>query len=571
MKHAWPFLLWIAGCGAAPSVTPDAPFRAAAPAVAPPPPLVFPALHEKQLANGLRVRFVVDKRLPLAELALVAPPHPANRRERAADGALFALVAEALAADGAPLGLSVSSSSRALRANVAGALAAQAMDLLAELVISKRFSEADLNRYKRSARSDELTASVAPHAIARYAIAGILPPNGAWSADYLPASELTLNDVEAARRRLLRPAGALLVVAGSVEEEKWVTFLEKRIGNWQGPGAPPPQEPPDFWHQRTAKILLVDDGSLEPALLTPVAVFAPGVTFDDPDRAALELLSATLATGPASRLFQHLRSEQAATYGAYGVFRAGHLPSPIVIGASVRSGELVASLTTIFQEIERLRMVEISDVERAGSVEAMNNEELANLASLSGQVSAAVEDWQLGVPNSQASRAGARRLVTPAALRAAAARYLAPEQLRVVVVGSAKLVPALESAKLGEVTVMNPYDFNMAQASTFNLPPRRSARPPEEIQKVVRDHFGVFRRCYENGLRTNPRLQGRISTHFVIEADGRVSAAEFVSTEDRLNDKAVQECVVAGFLTLPFGTAPGKVTVTYPIIFNPGD
>jgi predicted Zn-dependent peptidase len=570
MRRAWPFLLWIAGCGAAPN-TLDAPFRAVAPTVVPPPPLVFPALHEKTLANGLRVRFVVDKRLPLAELALVAPPHPANRRERAADEAIFALIDDALTTDGAPLGLSVASSSSALRVHVAGALAAQAMDLLAELVISKRFSEAELNRYKRRAHADELVASVAPHAIARYAIAAVLPPNGAWPADYLPAGELTLNDLEAARRRLFPPAGALLVVAGNIEEDKWLTFLEKRLGNWQGPGTPPPPEAPDFWHQRTAKVLLVDDGSPEPALLTPVAVFAPGVTFDDPDRAALELLSATLARGPASRLFQHLRAEQGATYGAYEAFRAEHLPTPIVLGASVRSAELTTSLATIFQEIERLRTTEVPDLERAGRVESMNNEELANLSSVGGQVSAAIENWQLGVPNSQASRAGARRLVTTAALRAAAARYLAPEQLRVVVVGSAKLVPALAAAKIGDVTVMNPYDFNMAQASTFNLPPTRSARPPEEIQKAVRDHFGVFRRCYETGLRTNPRLQGRISTHFVIEADGRVSAADFVSTEDRLNDKAVQECVVAGFLSLPFGTAPGKVTVTYPIIFNPGD
>jgi predicted Zn-dependent peptidase len=569
MRRAWPLVLLLAGCGAAPTVTPDAAFRANAPTLAPPPPLVFPAIHEKELANGFRVRFVTNSKLPLAELGLVAPPHPANRRERAADKALYALIDDTLTTDGASLGLSVRSSSEALTIHVASALAAQAMDLLAEIIIAKRFSETELNRYKREARARELQATIDPRAMAYFGIAALLPPNGAWPTDYLPASEVTLDDIEAAQRRLLRPAGTMLVIAGDVEEAKWQLFLEKRLGTWRGPGPALPPGPPDLWRQRAAKILLVDDGSKEPALLTPVAVFAPGVTFDDPDRAALELLSNTLAEGPASRLFQHLRVEQGATYGAYANFRAEHLPTPIVVGAAVRSAELTTSLTTIFQEIDRLRTTEIPDSERAGRVESMNNEELANLATLRGQVAGAVEDWQLGVPYSQASRAGARRLVTTAALRAAAARYLAPEQLRVVVVGSAKLVPALESAELGEVTVLDSKEF--VHASEPAEVTQNSRLTPEEIQRVVRQRFGVFRRCYEDGLRKAPSLQGRVTTRFVIDTNGHVTSAALETTNDGLPDLAVQQCVAAGFTTLTFRPPQKNETVTYPIIFNPGD
>ena len=34
--------------------------------------------------------------------------------------------------------------------------------------------------------------------------------------------------------------------------------------------------------------------------------------------------------------------------------------------------------------------------------------------------------------------------------------------------------------------------------------------PPEVIQRIVRQNFGRFRLCYENGLRNNPNLQGRV-------------------------------------------------------------
>src|SRR5690242_9503044 len=34
--------------------------------------------------------------------------------------------------------------------------------------------------------------------------------------------------------------------------------------------------------------------------------------------------------------------------------------------------------------------------------------------------------------------------------------------------------------------------------------------PPEVIQKIVREHYAVFQKCYEDGLRHNPNLKGRV-------------------------------------------------------------
>jgi len=45
--------------------------------------------------------------------------------------------------------------------------------------------------------------------------------------------------------------------------------------------------------------------------------------------------------------------------------------------------------------------------------------------------------------------------------------------------------------------------------------------PPEVIQRIVRQNFGRFRLCYEDGLRKNPTLQGRVAIKFVIDRGGR--------------------------------------------------
>lgn len=92
---------------------------------------------------------------------------------------------------------------------------------------------------------------------------------------------------------------------------------------------------------------------------------------------------------------------------------------------------------------------------------------------------------------------------------------------------------------------------------------------PEVIQRIVRQNFGRFRLCYENGLRNNPTLQGRVVVKFVIGADGAVSSTSDGGSD--LPDKAVVQCVLRSFGGLSF-PAPegGMVTVTFPISFTPG-
>ncbi len=94
--------------------------------------------------------------------------------------------------------------------------------------------------------------------------------------------------------------------------------------------------------------------------------------------------------------------------------------------------------------------------------------------------------------------------------------------------------------------------------------------PAEVIQRIVRQNFGRFRLCYENGLRQNPNLQGRVSVKFVIDRSGAVDSAQDGGSD--LPDRAVVSCVTRGFGNLSF-PAPesGIVSVVYPIAFFPGD
>jgi hypothetical protein len=92
--------------------------------------------------------------------------------------------------------------------------------------------------------------------------------------------------------------------------------------------------------------------------------------------------------------------------------------------------------------------------------------------------------------------------------------------------------------------------------------------PPEVIQRIVRQNFGRFRLCYEQGLRTNPALAGRVTTHFVIDRTGAVVSASDAGSD--LPSPSVVSCVERSFSNLSFPQPEGgSVTVVFPVLFSP--
>ena len=102
-----------------------------------------------------------------------------------------------------------------------------------------------------------------------------------------------------------------------------------------------------------------------------------------------------------------------------------------------------------------------------------------------------------------------------------------------------------------------------ADAGTRIRPPRvrgdtgvRGRLPLEAMQSVVRGNIGELRRCYVEGLRQEPKLEGRVTLRFVIGRDGVVSS---VSTAGALAAPAVSKCIARAFYGLSFPKPEGGV------------
>jgi hypothetical protein len=92
--------------------------------------------------------------------------------------------------------------------------------------------------------------------------------------------------------------------------------------------------------------------------------------------------------------------------------------------------------------------------------------------------------------------------------------------------------------------------------------------PVEVIQRIVRQNHGRFRLCYESGLRTNPKLAGRVTVKFTIGPSGAVNTVSDGGSD--LPDQAVISCVIRNFGVLEFPRSEGPtVSVIYPLVFSP--
>jgi hypothetical protein len=92
-----------------------------------------------------------------------------------------------------------------------------------------------------------------------------------------------------------------------------------------------------------------------------------------------------------------------------------------------------------------------------------------------------------------------------------------------------------------------------------------------EVQKLARSKgYNPFRHCYEEGLRRNQHLAGKVSVEFTLGAEGAVVGAKKASSS--LADESVNQCVVREASKLVLAKPDsGTPAIAMAITLSPGD
>jgi zinc protease len=411
----------------------------------------LPHPQEADLASGLHLIVLEDRRLPQIAFQIIIPGaggyfDPADKVGLASFTAQLMRegtktrtspqISEALETMSAAL--SVGSSLSGTTAFVSGNSLTEhfdkLMDLAADVVLNPAFSPAEWNILKTRTKAGLVQNRANPNFLAaetfNRAVFGTHPA-GRVSPTPASVDAITPEALAGFHKSHYVPDHAAIAFAGDISLADARKLVETKFSAWTKAGVPPQPvvEPPPVG---PAKILLVArPGSVQ----TTLNVGTQSMVRTDPDYTALTVVNRLLG-GIMGRLFRHLREEKGYTYGVSSSFSATQYRGAWTASTSVRTEVTEPALTDLLAEIAALRdtpvpAAELADVKRAivGSFALA----LENPQQVLGYY---IDNWQYGLPADYWDTYPARVMaVTPAQAEDAARKYWAAGRLQIVAVG----------------------------------------------------------------------------------------------------------------------------------------
>ena len=482
--------------GTAAAQTPQAP-----PPAMPLTPATFPPFQEAVLPNGLRLIVVANRRLPIVSMSLsfnagrVADPVGKEGLASMVAGLLTKgagtrtgnQVAEAIEQVGGSIGAGSGSD---FLTGYAGSLSKDvglAFDLLGDAVIRPRFDSTEVELLRTQMLSGLDLQRSQPDAIASRQLDQLLYGDHPYARNPTAASVrgITRADLLRFQRARLRPAGALLVIAGDITLADARRHAARAFRGWTGAPTPLPAAKAPPARRPTEIVLVHRPGSVQSNIVVGSLTYRPG----EPRHYAAMVANRVLGDGADSRLFSILREQKSWTYGAYSGLERRRGLGTFQATTEVRTEVTDSALAEVLKQLTRIgaEPVPATELEQAKSAIVGSYPLSVQTAE---QVAGAVSDLRrYGLApdflTSYRLRIGA---VTAAEVQAAAAAFMRADSAVVVVVGDgAKLAERLRT--IGPVRMV---DVDGKALTDQDLRPA-AVRLPIDLAKLVpsRDSFAV--------------------------------------------------------------------------------
>ena len=471
MLRMWrPALAGLVLVAASVTLAAQQPDRKQPPPLGPAPSLKLPAIQKQRLSNGLAVWIVEHHEVPLAQINLIV------RSGSAADpigkygvGSLTAAMldegagtrssldlADAIEFLGANLSTASSFDASSVRMSVPVSKLAEALPLMSDVALRPTFPSADLDRLRKERLTGLLQARDNAGALIQLAFPRIVfGPTHRYgtSANGLPATieALTVDDLKTFYRSHFRPDNATLLVVGDLAPATALPMLEKAFGNWKADGmAPLVADVPNAPQLTKRQVYLVDKPE---AAQSQIRIGWVGVSRSTPDYAVLEVLNTVLGGSFTSRLNQNLREKNGYAYGASSGFDMRLSAGPFLASAGVQTDKTADALKEFFNELNGiLTPVPPDELAKARNYVALG---FPGEFETTSDMARKLEELVIyNLPDTTFSDfVPSVTAVTAADLQRAAARFVQPERMAVVVVGDLKLIEGpIRALNLGPIT-----------------------------------------------------------------------------------------------------------------------
>lgn len=437
----------------------------------------FPTVHRRALSNGLDVRVIPHRHVPVFAAVLLVPSgtaaDPPDRWGLAAftadlldegSGGRSALeISDLLARYGADLDVDVGPDAVVLSLTTLTRFMTPSLELLAEMAMAPNLAEADIERVRRL-RLERLR-QLRDHApaVAERAFMRVLYRDhpyghlGLGSEEALAAT--TAGDLRAFHAGAFVPSGATLILAGDASADELLAVAAESFGAWETPLSVPAVN-------RLAGLTPTPLVSSHRLAIVPRPAAAQSelrighvcASRDTPDYHALMLLNTVLGGQFVSRVNMNLRQDKGYTYGVRTGFDLRRGLGPFALQTSVGTEVTTAAIREALRELEEVRGARPVSGEELELARASVTLGYPRGFETAQQVARGVSSLALhGLPDTYFEEFIPRvEAVTLDDLSRVAAQYLDPARMVTVVVGDYdRVAPGLATLNLGEPVILS--------------------------------------------------------------------------------------------------------------------
>lgn len=238
-------------------------------------------------------------------------------------------------------------------------------ELFTETIFKPAFKQSEFEKKQLLIKSMIKRQEEQPQFVAsKKLLKAIFPESHPYSrqvtGDLQSIDNITLGDVKDFYSRYYSPDGAILVIAGDITKEEFLSLI-KPFANWQSKPKPPVSLNTVNLPQTDKCITMHTHKDITQANISLGHV---GIARSNPDFYAVSVMNYILGGGGfASRLMQTVRDEMGLAYSIYSFFYASLLPGYFEVSVQTSAEKAELAIAEILKTMQRLRTEPVSDDE----------------------------------------------------------------------------------------------------------------------------------------------------------------------------------------------------------------
>jgi zinc protease len=430
-------------------------------------PLNLPKITEKKLANGLTVVLAPLPNVPKlsAILTFRSATNATDRADHPGIAQIAAAVAnegtdtrtskqikEELRSIGGTLALGSDADSTTMTATALSEFSTRMFDLMSDVTQHPSFPEDELKLAQENTIQQIRAGRANPGFLVNERFQKAVFGNHPYSfvvPDEKSINALTRGDLKTFVTRYYIPNAAHLIVVGDIDEAKTFAEVEKAFGGWKSGTVPPDENPPVPVREKRQIYFVNRPGSIQSAIYIGNASIAR----KNPDYFAIRTADTIYGGSFYSRLTRNIRESKGYTYSPFSSSNTQAKTGSFVAGAFVRNEVTGPTLLEIFYELDRMRVLPVTDEELNAAKEYSTGNfsvELASQLGLAGRINT-IYTYGLDKNFINDFRPKIEALTT-ADIQKAAAKYFDTYHAAIVIVGDWDKVKD-QVTPFGDVTI----------------------------------------------------------------------------------------------------------------------